>query len=144
MNYQVQHAGAQGAEAEKVKTSQGWINKPFVRQAFEKYLECGIFAHARYGDCGHDYFVAFSYKGRGVCHSPRAQRALGIRRLKKNPLAPLRVTPPLAFGGRGTALAVRQSWPGGAPWAASFHAVGPSDQRSTLQMASWGLHSGES
>jgi hypothetical protein len=45
--------------------------KPFVRKAFAKYLECGIFAHgfarARCGDCGHDYFVAFSCKGRGVC-----------------------------------------------------------------------------
>nr|WP_246765571.1 transposase zinc-binding domain-containing protein [Aminobacter sp. SR38] len=42
--------------------------KPFVRKAFAKYLECGIFAHgfarARCGDCGHDYFVAFSCKGR--------------------------------------------------------------------------------
>ena len=32
--------------------------KPFVRKAFAKYLECGIFAHgfarARCGDCGHD------------------------------------------------------------------------------------------
>ena len=44
--------------------------KPYVRKAFEKYLECGIFAHgfarARCGDCGHDYFVDFSCKGRGV------------------------------------------------------------------------------
>jgi Transposase zinc-binding domain len=40
--------------------------KPYVRQAFRKYLECGIFAHgfarARCDDCGHDYFVAFSCK----------------------------------------------------------------------------------
>jgi len=32
--------------------------KAFVRQAFRKYLECGIFAHgfarARCDDCGHD------------------------------------------------------------------------------------------
>jgi Transposase zinc-binding domain len=36
-----------------------------------KYLECGIFAHgfarARCVDSGHDYFVAFYCKGRGVC-----------------------------------------------------------------------------
>ncbi|WP_373368362.1 transposase zinc-binding domain-containing protein [Ottowia beijingensis] len=48
--------------------------KPFVRKAFAKYLECGIFAHgfarARCGDCGHDYFVAFSCKGRES--APRA------------------------------------------------------------------------
>jgi hypothetical protein len=52
--------------------------KPYVRQAFRKYLECGIFAHgfarARCGDCGHDYFVAFSCKGRGVCPSCNARR----------------------------------------------------------------------
>ena len=44
-----------------------------VRQAFRKYLECGIFAHglarARCADCGHDFFVAFSCNGRGVCPS---------------------------------------------------------------------------
>ncbi|WP_246765567.1 transposase zinc-binding domain-containing protein [Aminobacter sp. SR38] len=50
--------------------------KPFVRKAFAKYLECGIFAHgfarARCGDCGHDYFVAFSCKGResALVHHP--------------------------------------------------------------------------
>jgi Transposase zinc-binding domain len=47
--------------------------KPYVRKAFEKYLECGIFAHgfarARCADCGHDFLVAFSCKGRGVCPS---------------------------------------------------------------------------
>ena len=44
--------------------------RPYVRQAFRKYLECGIFAHGfartRCGDCGHNYFVAFSCKGPGV------------------------------------------------------------------------------
>jgi hypothetical protein len=52
--------------------------KPYVRQAFAKYLECGIFAHgfarARCDDCGHDYFVAFSCKGRGVCPSCNTRR----------------------------------------------------------------------
>jgi hypothetical protein len=52
--------------------------KPFVRQSFRKYLECGIFAHgfarARCDDCGHDYFVAFSCKGRGVCPSCNTRR----------------------------------------------------------------------
>ncbi|WP_373368372.1 transposase zinc-binding domain-containing protein [Ottowia beijingensis] len=49
-----------------------------MRKAFAKYLECGIFAHgfarARCGDCGHDYFVAFSCKGRGVCPSCTTRR----------------------------------------------------------------------
>jgi hypothetical protein len=39
---------------------------------------CGIFAHgfarARCGDCGHDFFVAFSCKGRGVCPSCNTRR----------------------------------------------------------------------
>jgi hypothetical protein len=52
--------------------------KPFVRKAFAKYLECGIFVHgfarARCGDCGLDYFVAFSCKGRGVCPSCTTRR----------------------------------------------------------------------
>jgi hypothetical protein len=52
--------------------------KAFVRQTFRKYLECGIFAHgfvrAWCDDCGHDYFVAFSCKWRGVCPSCNSRR----------------------------------------------------------------------
>ena len=52
--------------------------KPYIRQAFRKYLECGIFAHgfarAWCDDCGHDYFVAYSCKGRGVCPSCNTRR----------------------------------------------------------------------
>jgi hypothetical protein len=52
--------------------------KPYVRQAFRKYLECGIFAHgfarAWCDDCGHDYFIAYSCKGRGVCPSCNTRR----------------------------------------------------------------------
>ena len=52
--------------------------RPYVRQTFRKYLECGIFAHgfarAWCDDCGHDYFVAFSCKGRGVCPSCNTRR----------------------------------------------------------------------
>jgi hypothetical protein len=52
--------------------------KPYVRQAFRKYLECGIFAHgfarAWCDDCGHDYFVAYSCKRRGVCPSCNTRR----------------------------------------------------------------------
>ena len=54
------------------------LSKVFVSQAFREYLEYGIFAHgfacARCGDCGHDYFVAFSCKGRGVCPSSNTRR----------------------------------------------------------------------
>ena len=52
--------------------------KPCVRQAFRKYLECSIFAHgfarAWCDECGHDYFVANSCKGRGVCLSCDTRR----------------------------------------------------------------------
>ena len=52
--------------------------KPYVRQTFRKYLECGIFAHgfarAWCDDCGHDYFVDYSCKGRGVCPSCNTRR----------------------------------------------------------------------
>ena len=42
--------------------------KSDVRQTFRNYLECGIFfTRARCDDCGYDYFVACSCKGRGVC-----------------------------------------------------------------------------
>ena len=54
------------------------IPKPCVRQAFRKYLECGIFAHStartRCEDCGHNYCVAFLFKGRGVCPSCNTRR----------------------------------------------------------------------
>jgi Transposase zinc-binding domain/Putative transposase len=50
----------------------------FVKEAFRKYMECGVFAHgfarARCGDCGHDFLVAFSCKGRGVCPSCNTRR----------------------------------------------------------------------
>ena len=45
---------------------------------FCKYLEFGIFAHcfnwAWCDDCGHNYFVAYSCKGRGVCASCNTRR----------------------------------------------------------------------
>jgi len=45
----------------------------YVKKAFRKSLECGLCAHgfaqARCDDCGHDYLVVFSCKGRAVCLS---------------------------------------------------------------------------
>ena len=38
------------------------------------HLENERFARARCGDCGHDYFVAFFCKGRGVCPSCNTRR----------------------------------------------------------------------
>jgi hypothetical protein len=43
----------------------------YVEREFRGYLECGILAHgfarARCGQCGYDFLIAFSCKGRGVC-----------------------------------------------------------------------------
>jgi hypothetical protein len=49
-----------------------------VEREFRRYLECGILAHgfarARCAGCGHDFLVAYSCKGRGVCPSCNARR----------------------------------------------------------------------
>ncbi len=52
---------------------------PFhVERDFRRYLECGIlaygFARAYCAECGRDFLVAFSYKGRDVCPSCNARR----------------------------------------------------------------------
>jgi hypothetical protein len=50
----------------------------YVEREFRRYLECGILAHgfarARCPTCGHDFLVAFSCKGRGVCPSCNSRR----------------------------------------------------------------------
>jgi hypothetical protein len=49
-----------------------------VERELRRYLECGIlaygFARARCPECGHDFLVAFTCKGRGVCPSCNARR----------------------------------------------------------------------
>ncbi len=51
---------------------------PYVEREFRRYLDCGIlargFARARCGPCAHDFLIAFSCKGRGVCPSCNARR----------------------------------------------------------------------
>ncbi len=50
----------------------------YVERELRRYLEFGIlaygFARARCPECGHDFLVAFSCKGRGVCPSCNARR----------------------------------------------------------------------
>ncbi|GAB6044062.1 IS91-like element ISCR1 family transposase [Endothiovibrio diazotrophicus] len=50
----------------------------YVEREFRRYLECGILAHgfarARCAECGHDFLVAFSCKGRGICPSCNTRR----------------------------------------------------------------------
>ena len=74
----------------------------YVEKAFRKYLECGPsassgqaefvhgFARARCDDCGDDFLVAFSCKGRGIC--PRVQHPAHGRG-RRPPVRP-RVSPP--------------------------------------------------
>lgn len=50
----------------------------YVEQDFRRYLDCGIlargFARAFCPSCGHDFLIAFSCKGRGICGSCNARR----------------------------------------------------------------------
>ena len=53
-----------------------------LEREFHRYLECGILAHgfarARCADCGHDFLIAYSCKGRGVCPSCTTRRMVEI------------------------------------------------------------------
>ncbi len=53
---------------------------PGAQEAVYRYLDCGIFAcgfaRVRCGECGHDYFVAFSCKLRCICPSCHMKREL--------------------------------------------------------------------
>ena len=55
-----------------------WSVPEYVEREFRRYLDCGILAHgfarARCGQCGHDFLIAFSCKGRGVCPSCNTRR----------------------------------------------------------------------
>ena len=49
-----------------------------IEREFRRYLACGILAHgfarARCADCGHDFLIAYSCKGRGVGPSCNTRR----------------------------------------------------------------------
>jgi hypothetical protein len=51
---------------------------PHAERELRRYLQCGIlaygFARARCGECGHDFLLAFSCKGRGICPSCNTRR----------------------------------------------------------------------
>jgi hypothetical protein len=55
-----------------------WSVPEHVEREFRRFLDCGILAHgfarARCGQCGHDFLIAFSCKGRGVCPSCNSRR----------------------------------------------------------------------
>ena len=55
-----------------------WSVPEYVEREFRRYLDCGIlargFARVRCGQCGHDFLIAFSCQGRGVCPSCNTRR----------------------------------------------------------------------
>ena len=57
---------------------QGASGPAHVEREFRRYLECGILAHgfarARCAECGHDFLIAWSCKGRGVCPACNTRR----------------------------------------------------------------------
>jgi hypothetical protein len=59
-------------------TRQGGSPPAHVEREFRRYLECGILAHgfarARCAECGHDFLIAYSCKGRGLCPACNARR----------------------------------------------------------------------
>ncbi len=50
----------------------------YVERDLRKFLECGILAHgfarAHCDACGHDFLIAYSCKGRGICPSCNTRR----------------------------------------------------------------------
>jgi len=57
---------------------QGAAGPTYVEREFPRYLECGILAHGfartRCAGCGHDFLIAWSCKGRGVCPACNTRR----------------------------------------------------------------------
>ena len=62
----------------EVQARTGSALPKFVRDEFDRYLECGVlacgFLRLRCGACGHEKLVAFSCKGRGFCPSCGGRR----------------------------------------------------------------------
>ena len=58
---------------------QGYLRNDVVKSIY-RFLDCGIpengVARVHFDDCGHDYFVAFSCRGRVICPSCSTKRSL--------------------------------------------------------------------
>jgi len=56
--------------------------RPVIRETVYKHLNCGDlkqgFVRVRCPDCGHEYLLAFSCKGRYFCTSCRTERAVAF------------------------------------------------------------------
>ena len=92
--------------------------RSYVRQGFRKYLECGIFAYglarARCDDCGHDFFVAFSCKGRGVCPASNTRRRVETAAHLTDHVFPRLAGAPVGAVGSQTAALLHAARRGGA------------------------------
>ena len=66
-----------------------------IEREFRRYLACGILAHgfarARCADCGHDFLIAYSCKGRGVGPSCNTRRMVETAHLAEHVIACLAV-----------------------------------------------------
>lgn len=64
----------------------------YIEQAFRRYLDCGVlakgFARAHCDECGHDFLIAFSCKGRGVYPSCNTRRMAEIAPTTYSPGCP--------------------------------------------------------
>ncbi len=56
--------------------------RPVIREVVTRYLSCGDlrqgFARVRCAECGHEYLLAFSCKGRYFCTSCHTKRAVSF------------------------------------------------------------------
>jgi hypothetical protein len=66
----------------KCERNEGSPVPAWVEREFRGFLDCGVlargFARARCSDCGHDFLIAFSCKGRGVCPSCNTRRMVEV------------------------------------------------------------------
>ena len=71
---------------------QGAGGPAHVEREFHRSLECGILAHgfarARCAQCGHDFLIAWSCKGRGVCPAGNPRRMVETAAHLADPVFP--------------------------------------------------------
>jgi hypothetical protein len=65
----------------------------YVEQTFRRFLSCGVMAcgaaKMRCAECGHEMFVAFSCKRRGICPSCQARRMSEVAATLTDTLLPV-------------------------------------------------------
>ncbi|MBF0275771.1 MAG: transposase zinc-binding domain-containing protein, partial [Nitrospinae bacterium] len=73
------HDGFIGEYTDSFESRYGWLKQETMNAVYS-FLDCGIpengVARIRCGDCGNDYFIAFSCRKRNVCPSCSTKRGL--------------------------------------------------------------------